>query len=384
MPLSAAQKTGLALWVTIARHLDRECGDRTDASIVAQRDAARGVLVDGAFTAAEAVKSMARLASYLEERADILASRALTEPGAKAAENTLRTLVKVLGDGDEDGAACDGTGPACPCGILELATLVEERIRATLLEARVDVASRPSIAYVTTLLDEGDMSVAPYKVTGDADIAFSPRVVSLKVKPVGLCARDLLHIVYTLHHELVCHGFQGALADEPVPNAFHTCHWSEGWMDTVAFDLACSWLAEANRPTSWLPMVGSDGRGELWEFHDRRYKSPPELKSGSDIDRRRFAREAYRCLSEALLGNEIARSKAEAEMLARNFSLALNAHPAAKTKRLKVLAERMRSCLLNKVRPEAGGAVAVASLAFLTTRNMEALETAVADAQQRP
>ena len=64
-----------------------------------------------------------------------------------------------------------------------------------------------------------------------------------------------------------------------LPNAPASCHWTEGWMDTLAFDLVEDWVTLDEAPRDWLPLRGSDARGACWGFHDHRYKAPSKLKT---------------------------------------------------------------------------------------------------------
>src|SRR6516162_1367914 len=175
-----------------------------------------------------------------------------------ACVSAAQTLLRQTAESLLQGANEDG------CGVLGLAALIETRVRTILTTcARMPPGSSPVIQYETTLTND-TVGVTAFCVNGQANITRSPRVITVVMRTGGITARCLWHIAYTLHHELVCHAFQGALASRRVPNAHATCHWTEGWMDTVAFDLVSDWLADPTLPRAWLPLGGEDARGELW------------------------------------------------------------------------------------------------------------------------
>jgi hypothetical protein len=196
--------------------------------------------------------------------------------------------------------------------------------------------------------------------------------VTMVLRAQPLTSRDLWHIAYTLHHELICHIFQGALAekDKRLPDAHPNCHWSEGWMDTLAFDLVAEWN---DPPRSWLPLTGEEALGALRRFHDHRYEAPPRL-SPDDVKRRRLARAAYRQLPKTLLNYGLATSAEEARDIARRFSLMANTHREADCSRLKTLGTKLRMLLLSAARPEAGVAAAAACLKFTAQPDLAKLE----------
>src|SRR5882724_2606830 len=306
MSLSPAEKARLAFDLTIARHLAAECCAGENFSQQPLVEAARGVLQSSASGANLQVASADDLVDCLQRAADQLKTLASSVPDSHhgvsnvvAAERCLRSLA----DGVDRGGTGDGTaigGAAgyrpCSCGLLELAAILERRVRAQ-LEASVSKSLDAScqIHYVTTLISDAKI-VAPFRVDGETSILRAPRTVTIVLKPDGMDSRDLWHITYTLCHELLCHAFQGAFAHGKLPNAHQKCHWTEGWMDTLAFDWARELVDDQGMPQSWLPLRGDDARGELSRFHERRYKEPRGLDEDETLRRRR-AREAYRRLA---------------------------------------------------------------------------------------
>jgi hypothetical protein len=256
-----------------------------------------------------------------------------------------------------------------------LAATVETRIRRLLeADARLPFGRDPPVIYVTALARvRQEVVPSPFCIDGKVSIARSPRTVTMVLRPKPITSRDLWHIAYTLHHELVCHAFQGACATRHLPDAHPNCHWSEGWMDALAFDLTKEW---EDAPAHWLPLRGDDATGELWRIHDYRYVAPA-LLSDDDVTRRRWARNAYRRLAETLAAHSLAISVEEAHDIVRRFSLAANAHPDADCKRLKILGGKLRICLMSAPRPEAGVAAARACLAFTADHDLGKLEEAI-------
>jgi hypothetical protein len=383
MPLTPLEKTTFALWVAAARYLDPTCcgaDDPTDRKIL---DAARACLYADAKGAELAVNSDETAARHLQAAADKLDGLISAYPispsiaDLQATQALLReSALCVATCGSCDGIAVHkpGRDPLGSCGLLPLAAIVETRIRR-LIESVSALSFEDAFAiqYVTGLTEDNS-TFAPFRVNGEANIGRSPRTVTVVLKVAGMSSRDLWHVAYTLHHELVCHAFQAAFANEVPANAHPRCYWSEGWMDTVSFDLVWEWVDDADVPSKWLPLKGEEAKGEIRRFHDSRYTEPPGL-SPDDTMRRQRARAAYRQLEKTLLESRMAASKEEAAQFARRFALVANVHPEANSRRLKDLASRLRDTLLSVARPEAGLSAAQACLAFCADRNLAKLET---------
>jgi hypothetical protein len=380
MPLQPAEKAALALWLSMARHLDLECYRNDDQAVVNILKSAQGTLIKYAMNAGLSVQSATMIADYLMTTADELEKLpgGSAVPSVQAAEKLLRDLARnVQLNGNGDGQAIEGVH--CSCGVLDLAGRVEARVRS-LLEGKAGLKRgfNPPIVYVTVVIndEEDDRDVAPFRVNGFVNIRQLPRTVTIVLKAEGMTCRDLWHLAYTLHHELVCHAFQGALAPGSLPNAHPSCHWTEGWMDTLAFDLVCDWLSGDMAPRDWLPLEGDDAKGELWKFHDHRYKKPPVL-SQSQIMMRREARKAYRRLAEVLDKNGIAKSPEEAIEIAQRFTLAANTHPEANCDRLKTMGKKLRSALLTPSQQNAPVLAALACLTFSWDHDLVKLDQSV-------
>ena len=145
-------------------------------------------------------------------------------------------------------------------GLLGLAAIIEARVQQLyVVEGGLPNDLDLKVTYVTAFaVDTRDFD--PFCINGNAIIGKSPRVVELTLKARALTSRDLWHIALTIHHELICHIFQGARSNERLRDAHPTCHWSEGWMDTLAFDLVLNW---DEAPLAWLPLRGENAQGEI-------------------------------------------------------------------------------------------------------------------------
>ena len=377
MALSPPDAARLALWLTTARYLDPECCGSEDSAVQNKIAAARGIMQANAMAAAFWVNSTAEIAAYLNSTADKLAALASEGPPVSYLTSAER-LLRELATCDHHCESGDGTAfgdSACDCGFLELASSIEQRVRDVLAEnSCLALGPNPLIQYVTALTND-NYDFAPFRVNGSVNIRRSPRTVTVVLQADELTSRDLWHLAYTLHHELVCHAFQCVGSSRTPANAHPSCHWSEGWMDTVAFDLVTDWVEDGSRPSSWLPLSGDDARGELWKFHDKRYANPRGLEP-DDFTRRRLARDTYRRLSKTLAECQMA-STDEAALLARRFALAANVHPDADCHRLKFLSSKLRIALLSTARPTASIAAAAACLAFTADRDLDKLESAL-------
>jgi len=386
MPLPPNGLTALTLWLCGGRYFDYECCPVDDDEGSQILISARGI-VDGAAKIAQTkVRAWPKVAPFLVEKADDISHlrragpRDLILSMIVAAEEYIRSTASNVAAGDK----CDGPAmtlnPYTPdrCGLLGLAAIIEARIRQLYsLEGGLPDTLDLQINYITVFAED-TWDFRPFSIKGTAAITQSPRLVHLVLRNDSITSRDLWHIAYTLHHELVCHIFQGACSMERLQDAHPKCHWSEGWMDTLAFDLVTDW---SEAPTAWLPLRGENATGEIRRFFDSRYIDPPFL--GKDnLRRRQQARDAYRLLGKVLFEHDICLSDAEARQRVRRFSLTANAHPAASSKRLKTLASKLILSLTTVARPEARVAAARACFAFTESHDLVKLEQEIEAAFQ--
>jgi hypothetical protein len=368
VPLKPAQLASLALRVVAARHLDAELlGDEDGRNLL---DSARGQV--GAFVlgAGYRVKTDDAIAPYLSRAASDLASllddqSAADEPKGmiRDAALTLETMAADMGDHITAGG----------CEFVNVTSLIEMRALHTYETTGAVTGEAPPIRYETEVVEDAQGVLKPFRVAGSADITLSPRIVRLTVKDDDLTAVDLCQLAYVLHHELICHAFQtvGATCQR---NAPPQCHWTEGWMDRLAFAMAEQWAEHNNAPHAWLPLTGPDAMGAMRLFHESRFLSPKGLKQ-ADAKNRRAARHAFHALSKALVDNSMASSLGDAENLVCRFSLVANAHPAADLVTLRRICLHLQNNLLSPARRAQTGAVALACLDFLSHRDLSVLES---------
>ncbi|QPB24571.1 hypothetical protein [Rhizobium sp. 007] len=371
MPLAPGDKTAIALWLAAARYLDGEACLIEEDKVLNAHQAAFAAVNAEALTAKTAITSEKEVAAYLLRVGQDIRQRDATNERFTEFCDELRRLASVLADGNGDGSTC-GTGApikTCQSGILEVARLVELRVRDLLYAAGISVPEDLLISYVTALTKNGH-SCLPFKVSGSADIAAPVRIVDIVIVDGQLSARDVLDIAYILHHELTCHAFQACQSTQKLANAPAKCHWTEGWMDTLAFDATTGWIDVG--PAAWVPLQGEMGKGEIWDFHDFRYRAPPYLLP-SDLTRRRGAREAFRRLQQ-IFEEDMAFPAEEARKHAERFSWIANTHAEANSLRLRLLATRLSTLLRNKSRPDVGIKAARDCLAFTAHRNLSRLE----------
>lgn len=378
--MAPADAASLVLRITAARCLDPECfpDDTNEQHLL---NAARGILHGAAQGARLAVNSEITIGPFLRSTAQQLASLP-SPPSAVSISPNILQASRILDDlaqrleGPSNNGGSDGATEGC---LLELIDVIETHIRNILAAvAGFPTGPSPVIRYGIHLTAD-DYSLAPFGVTGATDIKPSPREVTIVLKSSDITCRDLLHLTYTVHHELICHAFQAALATVDLPNAHPNCHWTEGWMDTLAFDIVCDWVRSRGQTDTWIPLQGEDAKGELWHFHDHRYSNPRGLKP-VDVQRRRRARDAFRQLAETLTWSRVACSAEEAADIVRRFTLNANTHREANCQRLKTLGAQLRIALLSVARPEARLAAALACVRFSEDRDFERLEADIAAA----
>ena len=99
-------------------------------------------------------------------------------------------------------------------------------------------------------------------------------------------------------------GAQDAIAGSAKPQ----CHWTEGWIDAVAFRIAVISAGREREVVAWLPMTGPDVTSAMGDVHNARYTNPAGLKP-EDAKDRRAARKAFVELQFALLDAGIATSE---------------------------------------------------------------------------
>jgi hypothetical protein len=368
-----SQLASLVLRVVAARHLDQNIAFAITDEASDVLKSARGQLASFALSAGLRVKTINAIGSYLRQAASdllsILVGGPVVEEIAEMIEGAAHTLKAIATEMDNHAV---GYG----CELVDVTRLVEQRALRTYEDTGAMSGEAPPIRFETEIIEDAQGNLAPFKVTGSADITIWPRIVRLTVKEGDLTARDLCQLAYVLHHELFCHAFQ-AIGGVSQRNAPPQCYWTEGWMDRLAFVMAVQWAAQNNTPHAWLPLTGPDATGAMTAFHEFRYENPTGLKF-LDAKNRRAARQAFHALVEALIENGMARCRDHAESLVFRFSLLANAHPNADLATLRRICLHFQNNLLSRVRKTQTGAVALACIEFLRHRDLNVLETDLA------
>jgi hypothetical protein len=190
------------------------------------------------------------------------------------------------------------------------------------------------------------------------------------VKDEGLSAVDLCQIAYVLFHEVICHAYQGAAKAASGNNAKPQCHWTEGWMDTVAFRIAVRAASHGGNTVAWLPLTGPDAAAAMGDVHQARFTTPTGLKT-EDAKIRRAARQALYALQDAFVDSGLANSPSDGEELAHAVSLLANASSDCRT--LIRLSTLLQSLLLSNLHRASRPYVANACLEFKKHGSVERL-----------
>jgi hypothetical protein len=387
MPLSPAELAELALRFAGANHFDPRAipllGERGRAEL----DGRLNGIQEAAVRASNEVKDHASLVAFLSAEGGSLeaslTTRNETETTCAAVKRVIQELREVVSQIQADN---DGDGPAREayrCGVIPIAFAVQEHvIRA--YEVAGAMLPKPAgvpIIYKTYITPDIPHKLGPFNVGGQTRIDIDPSVVTIFVrKKAHLLARDFWQLAYVFHHELVCHGLQcaGGLPGER-KNAPVSCHWTEGWMDAVAFTLSKLW-AHREDCKSCFSFGGPAAISEMDGMHQARYPNPnaidPQKRRPPDISEddaylRLYARQAFDALSANLA---LISDPREADDMAAKFSLRLNAHESVNLDVLRRLSTRLQSMLLNEIRPQVARAAAIACLHFAATGNLDNLE----------
>ena len=264
---------------------------------------------------------------------------------SKAFANDLKTLKKSLSE--RSCRHCKEGGPPCRRdqenhGKVDAGGICITTIRNIYRDICDDARRRwievfgngptPGLQFVTMHLAAEDKRVIykNFSVTGTARIldASSPvTAIVLGIYDEPFDWEQFILVPYLLYHEVTCHGFQDVYdpAGEPVPksrrkSADPDCFWSEGWMDTAAYNLAGKWLrdngARYSISNERRVRIANNWNGNL---HDARYGLDGKIMS----ETRHFGRLAFEQVQKSLLRTGL--SDAEADSLILRFSLLLNA-----------------------------------------------------------
>jgi hypothetical protein len=388
MALEPAQKASLALRIVAAR-----CSETYAAApnYLRALNAIGRMLKEWADTAEDMVTDDSAVATHLLKAASALQGVATTFAAVRGVQEQIRKVderLRRLADGMRPG---DGDGPAlrdanvndlapaapyCKCGFLDLAEKVEGRARSAYNRANALQHGFPAIHYETSLVEDPEQDLAPFRVGGGASITLAPRVVRLRIEDGDLRPRDLCQIPYVFFHEIVCHAFQAVGPDTTHRNAPASCRWTEAWMDKIAFEMARLWIHEEEK--GWLPRRAVDAEDDISAVHRLRYLSKKEdrdAKLSKIIAKdRRSARAALDALRDAFVENGIANGREEAAEIVERFSFIANAHPQTNPKILDRTVEYLLPVLLTDERAHQRGRVADACYEFIADPRFDELE----------
>lgn len=395
MPLTPPEQAAFTLRVAGATHLDSRAkpllGDQGRAELNLRSTENEAAAQRAAMTVSDAASAKQFLAEEIERLEGSLKERRETEETRQAVRRHFEALRLAERKSDSDQNADGPCTSECLYGIMPFAWAVETHVARTYeaydalpIIPEMRSISRPAIWYKTLCIPDIPKKMGAFNFCGRADISKSPALVELFIRNgVRLYARDLWQLAYVLHHELVCHGFQFSAAVGTVhENAPAGCHWSEGWMDAVAFSVATRWTHSPD----CVPCFGFGGSfavSSMDEMHRARYPNPDALRpedkvpaglSEGDAYLRYAAREAFDALSIVL---SALHDQREAHDMALRFSLRLNAHREASPKRLRDVCTRLLTALLNDIRGEAAGQAAAACVEFAARGDLEQLELAL-------
>ncbi len=342
--MNPAQKTALALRIAHARFLDPFAAPPEEP--VEALEVPRAIICLWVAKARQIESQEAGRETLRQAAADLEAWDGEPSTRVREAASNLYHIAEGFEAGDGNGSARPQPGEPRPCraGFLAAVEIVEQHALSSYTAATA-CKQWPNMHYETRLTPDKTRQLGDLNVDGQADISGDRRVV-LVVKDVALSPGDLCLVVYALFHEIICHGLQNA-ATQPwnAENCTPQCHWSEGWMDAVAFQMAVAAANERGVAAGWLPLSGADAADAMNALHRARYKDPRGL-SDDDARTRRAARKAMGLLQVVLIDNGLANSPEDAEEVARQFSLLANA--TADWNRLAELSELLQGILLSQ------------------------------------
>jgi hypothetical protein len=395
MTLEPAQIAALAIRIVIARYCDvhielESNANRRERAADHVGDelliAVRGEL-EGSAKSATLVKDLGRVPRHLQDAAtkveNLIAGYTLSGVSAEVQGRigAAVQLLKVFAAGVCSGV--DGPGaipaPAHSWRFLDIAGLIEEQARTLYTRAKALPFGFPAIEYQTVVIGDDKQTLFPFRIRGQADISIEPRCVTITIKDGELYALDLCQVAYALYHELICHAFQAIGGGSARENSPESCPWTEGWMDTMAFDLALQWVEAGGDPHPWLPLVGRDAIDAMQAMHGPRYDDSTHV-TGSKLGPRiagprRAARRTMDNLKKAFVAY-LAVDLREAHGKVEEFSLILNAHSEGTPEVLRHICKHLVRALDSPERiGQNANPVAFECSNFRVHRKLDKLET---------
>jgi len=366
--LQPHEKVSLALRLIAASCFDPACDLNDDPRQVSARRGACSLLQSQSDNTLNAIQTNEDIPLFFSGCSEGLNSHVAVRPDIMIGQAVLRKMGAGLLEGSGDGQVCGPNAIRALCsGLLELAFLIETNIRDVIGRTTgLGPAALPAITYDTSLTEFVD-EFLPFHVSGASSITVSPRIVDLIVEDRHLDATDVVDLAYVIHHELICHAFQTSVRYVRPRNASESCYWSEGWMDTLAFERTKEWLnAKAD---FWRPMSVNDAIARATAYHQHRY-GPGSKLGVSHTTRRRMAREAVSRLVSTFDDFGIIPSRADAERRVEDFSWCLNLRWEPENKALRDAVLAMIKILITPMRARDHVAIAEVCLNFVNDQNV--------------
>jgi hypothetical protein len=157
----------------------------------------------------------------------------------------------------------------------ELMRRIERRVATLYRLAAKGLLPRglPDVEHEAVITDLATGFLRQFRVDAWTEIGpqgFESRV-TLRFKRCSLSPDMIAQVPYILFHEVACHAFQSAWLPDRA-NVDQTCPWTEGWMDTLAFEAAKLWSRPSPRADEWLAFTGKRAIDAMGEYHRNRYK----------------------------------------------------------------------------------------------------------------
>lgn len=345
--MAAGFLVAVALRLAAAQFLDPECANGDDAAELQLRNEAFSIL-HGEAKKAVHVQDVAKARRTLS---NAIAELRELGPGPNVG-SALVSLETFSLDLRTNGLRAEPIAP--------VATKIAEYVWKELAGAGAHAAQgRPLVRFETSQ----NKDINARAVSGETSISGSERAVWLLLTDETLRSGRFVEVLYTLFHEIVCHAFQAVGSSFP-EDVGADCAWTEGWMDTIARDMACDWVSDSRSPS---PMSPESARMTIMSSHESRYGglSDPVIKA-----MRRQAREACVGFPRLLVKHNSKMTKSASEHKARAFSFALNTHSLITRRQLKTIGDNLRKAIgraeLHSIQSEAVSAC----LDFVEDRNL--------------
>lgn len=345
--MAAGSVIAIALRLAAAQFLDPDCADGDDHAEFQFRSEAFGILHG------EAKKATSAQSGPKAKQKLVRAMAELHQMGFNPhAESAHQSLEAFLLDLESHNVHAEPIAAIAA----KIADHVWSELAGTCAHAGL---SQPPLRFSTSL----NKTINARAVSGETSISGLERSVWLLLTDETLRSDRFVEIIYTLFHEIVCHAFQAVDSSCP-EDVGADCAWTEGWMDTVARDMACEWVSSSQ---SGSPLSPESARMTIMSAHESRYRRFSDPAIGMA---RRQAREACVKFPGLLLKFNFEKTTAASKSTARAFSFALNSHPLTTKKRLKIIGDNLRRAIGREEVPTVQSEAVAACVDFVQKRNL--------------